>query len=147
MHLGEFPNCVEFSTFVMARQNYPYEKMAIDDHRLLMAHPETRVPSRDELEGAWTGTLVFLSAPNLSLLNQANPGCSEVELWHGGLHRFRGGLEIGSAAAPDLRRIDDETIVGRWTLRDLAPEPFLELQNYLGSSGEELDLRFVLARK
>jgi len=65
--------------------------------------------------------------PNLSLLNQANPQVFDAEFRAGrGMYRLRGGLDIGSAAAP---------------------EPFLALQNYLGSSGEDLELRFVLTRE
>jgi hypothetical protein len=147
MHLGDFPNGFEFSTFVMARQNYPYEKMAIDDHRLLMTHAATRPPSPAELEGSWKGTLVFLTTPNLSLLNQANPEVFDAEFRGGeAVYRLRRGLEAGKAATADLRLVDEKTIVGRWTLRDLAPETFLSLQNYLGSSGVELELRFVLTR-
>ena len=148
MHLGEFPNGIEFSTFVMARQNYPYEKMAIDDHRLLMTHPETRQPSQAELEGNWRGTFVFLSAPNLSLLNQANPEVFQAEFRGGEVQfRFRSGAEIGvGQAMPGLRRVDDKTMVGIWTLRDAAPELFLAFQHFLGSAGEALELRFVLAR-
>jgi len=148
MHLGDFPNGIEFSTFVMARQNYPYEKMAIDDHRLLMTHPETRLPTEAELEGAWRGTLVFLSAPNVSLLNQANPEVFEAGFRGGQLRcRFRGGIETGAGqAAPQLRRIDDKTVAGLWALRDTAPELFLAFPHFLGSAGDALELRFVLTR-
>ncbi|MBL8296205.1 MAG: hypothetical protein JNN08_30455, partial [Bryobacterales bacterium] len=148
MHLGEFPNGIEFSTFVMARQNYPYEKMAIDDHRLLMTHGETRPPTLAELEGTWRGTLVFLSAPNVSLLNQANPEVFQAEFGGSGMQvRFRAGVEIGAGQAmPELRRVDGKTVVGLWTLRDAAPELFLTFPRFLGSAGEELELRFVLTR-
>jgi cholesterol oxidase len=146
MHLGEFPNGIEFAAFVMARQNYPYEKMAIDDHRTLMAHPQTRPPARDELEGNWRGTLVFLSTPNISLLNQANPQLFEADFRGGeASYRFRGGLDLGRPAA-ELRRIDEQTIIGCWNLPDLTPEPFLALQNYIGSTSQGLEVRFVLTR-
>src|SRR5205823_229541 len=35
MHLGEFPHGVEFATFVMARNNYPFEKMSVPDHQAI----------------------------------------------------------------------------------------------------------------
>jgi cholesterol oxidase len=147
MHLGEFPNGFEFATFVMARQNYPYEKMAVDDHRMLMTHAKTRPASAEELEGAWRGTLVFLSAPNVSLLNQANPEAFEA-VFRGGAatYRLRGGVLDGGSHAAELRRVDEQTLVGRWALRDLAPELFLGLQNYVGSGADGLEMRFVLTR-
>jgi hypothetical protein len=51
MHLGDFPNGVEFASFVMERHNYPFEKMSIADHHAIFADPRTRVPRPDEL--AW----------------------------------------------------------------------------------------------
>jgi hypothetical protein len=148
MHLGDFPNGMEFATFVMARQNYPFEKMAIDDHRLLMTHPQSRQPSPDELEGNWRGTFVFVSNPNLSLLNQANPELLEATFQRGQPEwRFRGGIEAPrTAGMPELRRVDDRTMLGRWTMAGLAPDLFLTLQNYSGSSGAELEIRFILTR-
>jgi hypothetical protein len=145
MHLGEFPMGFEFSSFVMARQNYPFEKMSVDDHRALMAHPQTRTPMADEMEGVWKGTLVFLSTPNLSLLNQANPEIFEAE-FHAGQasYRLRGGLKLSGEA--EVRVLDERTAIGRWVMRDAVPELFVSLQNHLGSTGAELELRFVLTR-
>jgi hypothetical protein len=73
MHLGDFPNGLEFATFVMARHNYPFEKMSVDDHRLVFSDPRTTVPTATQLQGTWNGSLIFLPRPNSSLLNQANP--------------------------------------------------------------------------
>jgi hypothetical protein len=142
MHLGEF------ATFLMARQNYPYEKMTTDDHRMLMTHPQTRPPSSDELQGNWNGTLVFLPAQNLSLFNQVNPEVFEAAFRESDtVWRFRGGMEIEGAGTPEFRRVDQNTVIGCWTFRDLAPELFLTFQNCIGSSGAGLELRFVLTRK
>jgi hypothetical protein len=145
MHLGEFPNGIEFSTFVMARQNYPFEKMSVQDHQLLFAHERTRPPTATDLEGNWRGTLIFLATPDLSLWNQANPEVFEASFHSGAAsYRLRGGLDL--ASPPELRRVDEKTMLGRWTLPDLAPELFLRLQNYTGSSASGLELRFVLTR-
>ena len=73
MHLGDFPDGMVFSTFVMTRHNYPFEKMSVEDHQLIFGDPRARVPSAAELAGAWNGFLIFLTRPNVSLANQANP--------------------------------------------------------------------------
>jgi hypothetical protein len=43
MHIGDFPNGMEFATFVLARHNYPFE-LATDDDRKLIAAGPTKVP-------------------------------------------------------------------------------------------------------
>ena len=37
MHLGPFPDGVVFSSFVMTRTNYPFEKMSVEDHQAIFA--------------------------------------------------------------------------------------------------------------
>ena len=73
MHLGDFPNGLEFATFVMARNNYPFEKMSVEDHQLLFADPHTQVPTAAQLPGQWNGNLIFVEHPNSTILNQLNP--------------------------------------------------------------------------
>jgi hypothetical protein len=131
MHLGEFPNGLEFATFVMARNNYPFEKMSVPDHCLLFEHSRARVPRPEELMGTWEGSLVFLDRPDESLLNQANPGLLRVSFEPaGGAVRVRYALgapefeiqEIEKDAAAlgrELRRIDEETLIGKWSLPEL----------------------------
>jgi hypothetical protein len=48
MHIGEFPNGVEFATFVMARHNYPFE-MATDEDRKLIAAASKKKKARATL--------------------------------------------------------------------------------------------------
>jgi hypothetical protein len=131
MHLGEFPNGLEFATFVMARNNYPFEKMSVPDHCLLFEHSRATVPRPEELMGTWEGSLVFLDRPDESLLNQANPGLLRVSFEPaGGAVRVRYALgapefeiqEIEKDAAAlgrELRRIDEETLIGKWSLPEL----------------------------
>ena len=89
---------------------------------------------------------MFLNTPNISLLNAANPEVFEASFRGGqASYRLRGGLDLGSGT-PKLRRIDAQCVIGRRTLGDVAPELFLGLQNYLGSSGDALEIRFVLTR-
>jgi hypothetical protein len=42
MHLGSFPDGMEFATFVMERHNYPFQNMSVEDHRLAFADPRCR---------------------------------------------------------------------------------------------------------
>jgi hypothetical protein len=39
MHIGEFPNGIEFATFVLARHNYPFEAATEEDRALIAAGP------------------------------------------------------------------------------------------------------------
>ena len=41
MHIGDFPNGMEFATFVMARHNYPFELATGDDQKLIAAGGNT----------------------------------------------------------------------------------------------------------
>ncbi len=73
MHLGKFPEGLEFATFVMARNNYPFENMSVPDHQAIFNGDHVRVPGRAEIAGAWEGHVIFLTRPDVSLLNQLNP--------------------------------------------------------------------------
>jgi cholesterol oxidase len=73
MHLGDFPNGLEFSTFVMARHNYPFEKMSLPDHQTIFNGARARIPTPEEIAGSWEGYLIFLTRPDVSLLNQLDP--------------------------------------------------------------------------
>ena len=39
MHIGDFPDGIEFATFIMARHNYPFELATDDDKKLIAAGP------------------------------------------------------------------------------------------------------------
>jgi hypothetical protein len=159
MHLGDFPNGVEFSAFVMARNNYPFEKMALQDHDLLFAHEQARTPALGDLAGTWTGTLVVQGRPNLSLLNQANPPLFRVTFGEApdGLEaRYRIGTEGSwpevSRVLPraevqrDLRLIDGKTLLGRWPAPEFLTGLLVVLGNYLDLSVLP-PFRFVLSRQ
>jgi cholesterol oxidase len=154
MHLGEFSNGVEFSAFVMARHNYPFEKMSLDDHRLLFAHPRARVPAPADLAGVWDGYLVFLTAPNVSLVNQANP-----LLFHLEAQPASGGVTIRTQLGPltgctldaatlatMFRVIDNQTLLGKWTAPDLHPLAQPGLSDFLEPQPEGFAINFVLKR-
>ena len=41
MHIGDYPNGVEFATFVLARYNYPFELATDEDRKLIAAGPDS----------------------------------------------------------------------------------------------------------
>jgi len=149
MHLGEFPTGLEFATFVMARNNYPFEKMAIEDHQLLFGHPRVRQPAIPDLHGQWTGHLIFLARPAVSLTNQANPALFRVSFredrgeiearyqfgfHHAGLPEFIPELLVRYTLAEiqqKLRVIDSRTLLGRWPAPDLDFGLFNRLRDHL----------------
>jgi hypothetical protein len=49
MHIGDFPNGMEFATFVLARYNYPFE-LATDDDKKLIADTTTADPGHGASE-------------------------------------------------------------------------------------------------
>ena len=55
MHLGTFPDGIEFATFVMARQNYPFENMSVPDADALFNDTRATVPTADAIAGDWDG--------------------------------------------------------------------------------------------
>jgi hypothetical protein len=139
MHLGTFPNGVEFATFVMARNNYPFEKMAVPDHDAIFADPNLRVPDAAELAGSWKGYLVFLRRPDLALHNQFNPPLLRVHFTTGTGGTMEARMRMGvvsharmvrfdqdcvrltgsSSTTEEIRRIDAGTLIGR-TIRNAA---------------------------
>lgn len=130
MHVGRFPDGFEFATFVMARNNYPFAKMAVPDHDAIMGGPRARVPTSTELTGSWKGHLVFLRRPELALHNQFNPPVLRFDFaGNGGTARVRIGplasqthvqfdpdcvrLTSSAASREELRMLDTDTLIGR----------------------------------
>jgi cholesterol oxidase len=116
MHLGEFPNGLEFATFVMARHNYPFEKMSVPDHNLIFNGERAQIPAPEELTGSWDGYLIFLSRPDASLLNQLDPvhfRLKFVPTAAGVECRFRlGRMQARMALGEDLEIIRSATASG-----------------------------------
>jgi hypothetical protein len=165
MHLGEFPRGVEFATFVMARHNYPFELMSIEDHHLLFGHARARPPEADHLTGTWTGRLLLLARSGSSLLKRANPVVFTISFRQAGAGlegRYRFGLahaasgvelteEYVRVASPaewqeDLRVIDTGTLLGRRTASTLPPALLRSLENFVASEADRLTFSFVLSR-
>jgi cholesterol oxidase len=163
MHLGEFPRGIEFATFVMARYNYPFEQMSIDDHRLLFGHARATQPDAAHLAGRWTGQLVMLARAGSILMKAANPVTVQVTF-----HETENGLEgrcgfgIGGAVPEpehvparvmslpdwrqDFRLLPGGTLVGRWTLANPAAGLVRSLERFLEPGDERFTCHLVLTR-
>jgi hypothetical protein len=165
MHLGDFPNGLEFATFVMERHNYPFEKMSVPDHHAIFNDPRTRVPKPEELPGEWHGHLVLLTRPNTSLLNQANPVLFRIIFEADGdsvKARFRFGMiSIGSEVEfsdeylkitnitsfhDEIRLIGDDMLIGKWASPELNPILLRGLQDYLEPEQNRFSIYYVLTR-
>jgi cholesterol oxidase len=133
MHLGNFPGGLETATFVMARHNYPFEKMSVPDHQAIFTGDHVHIPTPSEMAGNWEGHLIFLTRPDISLLNQVNPVLFRLRLIptaNGVEARFRFGLlsakkevEFTDESArlldipglqSEIRMIDADNLIGKW---------------------------------
>ncbi len=170
MHLGTFPTGLEFATFVMARHNYPFKNMSVPDHLAIFTGDRARVPKPTEIAGEWRGHILFLTRPDVSLLNQVNPVAFHVRFLptaNGAEARFSFGLGpaggptywtdefarlVASAGiAEEMRIVDDQTMLGRWVsapsalwLRDPVLQP--ALCGYLEPRQNSMVLNYVLER-
>jgi Choline dehydrogenase and related flavoproteins len=165
MHLGTFPDGLEFATFVMERNNYPFEKMAVEDHHAIFNDARAFVPTPQQVLGDWQGHLIFLRNPNLSLLNQFNPAALRVKFEQtptGVSARYRFGL-ITSSGQPEsseefvhitdsamfrheLRMIDSDTMIGRWAATEPSAALLQGLQQHLEPAGNRFVFYYLLTR-
>jgi cholesterol oxidase len=155
MHLGTFPNGLEFATFVMARHNYPFANMSIADHQLLFSDPRATVPSPTAIEGGWDGHLIFLSNPDTSLLNQISPVLFHISFeTRGGqtMANCRAGVieftlpQDSTTLAKDFRLMGKDTILGKWEPASLDPGIARSLASLMELPPETLSLYLVLRR-
>jgi hypothetical protein len=132
MHLGRFPKGLEVATFVLARNNYPFQKMAIPDHETIFHGDRVRVPAPAELAGSWTGYVVLLRRPDLGLRNQFNPPLLRLT-FDPGTAVMKARMSLGpvpsekqvqfdadrirltdsSSFTEEIRQIDADTLIGR----------------------------------
>jgi len=153
MHLGEYPLGIEFATFVMERHNYPFEKMSIDDHRMLWDDVQAAAPKPSDLDGEWEATLVFLTRPNVNLLNQANPvifrmTCSKNGQTVNAKCRYAAGQEsehTWTAAAREerLRLLPDASLLGTWPLSDFPAALLGAASEHASAETGRLAIRWV----
>ncbi|HBY61835.1 MAG TPA: hypothetical protein DEH78_18595, partial [Solibacterales bacterium] len=165
MHLGDFPNSMEFASFVMERHNYPFEKMSVADHHAIFNHARTRAPGAGDLAGDWEGRLVFLADPNVSLLNQVNPVLFRLsfETVDGKTRaRYRFGLASrdsdvdftddfvrlsdGTGFQDEIRMIGPDMMIGKWVSPELDALLLRGLQHYLEPGRGRFSFYYVLNR-
>jgi cholesterol oxidase len=164
MHLGTFPHGVEFATFVLARHNYPFEQMSIEDHRLLLGHERAVAPEPGQLEGDWRGQLVLLARPGAILMTKTNPVTLRLAFRASGSDldgEARFGLQsldtvLGTTppharVAPpetwrDELRLVGDTLVGRWVMPDLAEGLLRPLEPFVESGAGRFTCHFVATR-
>lgn len=165
MHLGDFPNGIEFAAFVMARHNYPFEKMSIADHNLIFRDPHTSVPNAAQLEGTWAGNLVFVTNPDTTLLNQINPVAFQLSFHNTGAG-WEGHYRLGPASGDvnvnitaefvelidgtsfhdEIRSIDNDTLIGKWASPQINPALLEGLSSYVEPRGDRFVVYYVLTR-
>jgi hypothetical protein len=133
MHFGQFPSGIEFATFVMARHNYPFEKMAVPDHQAIFNGDHVHVPAPGDIAGSWEGHLIFLTRPDVTLLNQLNPIAFRLRFiptTNGVEGRYQFGILSGQMQVQftsefvrlidftsfhdEIRMIDPKTMIGKW---------------------------------
>jgi len=165
MHIGDFPNGVEFATFVMARNNYPFEKMSADDHRLMFMDPHTSVLNAGQLQGQWNGNLILVAHPNSTLLNQMNPVVFQLSFTNQGTQlraSYKFGLISGESQVEmtpeyvqlsdftsfqeQIRMIDNDTMIGKWVSSDIFPSLADPLRNYVEPGSSQLAFYYILTR-
>jgi cholesterol oxidase len=163
MHLGTFPTGMEFATFVMARNNYPFENMSVEDHRLIFADQRTWAPSAAELEGQWNGHLIFVANPNATLLNQVSPVLFHVSFDASGQQaQYRFGRAAAesridyssvfsraldwTSGKTEIRMIDSGTMIGKWLLAEAEPDCLPGLSFFLEPQADRFAFYFVLMR-
>lgn len=131
MHLGTFPGGRVFATFVMARNNYPFEKMAAPDHDYIFDGDHVRPPSAADVSGVWRGHIVFHKQPEAALHNQFNPpfmratfrasgNVTEAFIRTGLFSKTRKAefgpdrLSLrGNSQTDEIRLLDRDTLIGR----------------------------------
>jgi hypothetical protein len=117
MHLGTFPDGLEFATFVMSRNNYPFENMSVEDHQAIFADPRNKAPDVAALAGSWNGRLILLPTTGNSLLNQVSPVEFQVSVRQGTAQYSIGPAQFATpldAAAMErsFRQVDGDTVLG-----------------------------------
>jgi cholesterol oxidase len=149
MHVGEYPNGFEVSSFVLARYTYPLDHMSIEDHRLLFARPDLAAV---QPQGDWEGHLILLDRPATALLTAPK---TAVFRFTGAGNQFRVGFDVAGAtqwsdplpaAANELRALDSDTLIGRWSATALPPALADSLRGYVEPYAGALVFYYFLRR-
>jgi hypothetical protein len=152
MHLGEYPNGFEVSTFVLARYTYPLDRMSIDDHRLLFALPGLAAVAPEQAQGDWEGHLILLDRPATTLLTAPKTAVFRLSAAD---NQFRVGFDNAGAiqwsdplpaAANELRSLDPDTLIGRWSASALPATLVDSLRGYVEPYAGALVFYYFLRR-
>lgn len=163
MHLGEFPHGMEFATFVMARHNYPFAHMSIDDHRLLFDHDRAVPPEQAQLAGPWTGRVIMLARAGSILMTAVNPVTALLSFQptdDGVEGRCAFGVagadpDVSGALArtvslaawqQDFRLLPGDTLVGGWRMTDPDAGLLRALERFVEPGDERFTCHLVLMR-
>lgn len=151
MHLGEFPNGVEFATFVMERYSYSLQDMSIEDHQMLLGRTDFPRPSPGQVTGEWTGNFIVVEHPNTALLD--HPERLPVRLTWRPNAPLR--MELGNGmkwditadlSAQELRMLGQDTVIGKWETASLDSSAVGALRDYLEPYANAVVFRYVLTR-
>jgi hypothetical protein len=152
MHLGQFPNGIEFAAFVMSRHNYPLERMSLDDHERIFTMPAVSAVSAAELAGGWEGTFVPLENPGTNLLRRVPPATARLQAAANGDYSLSlaGGvpaLTLSQAQVTlESRRINANTILGRASLSSPDAALVTSMRSYGELKQNKLVLYYLLNR-
>jgi len=147
MHLGDFPNGVEFATFVLERYSYAFPFMSMDDYYMLFA--SGRLPQASELGGQWNGNFIFIEHPNIALLSYPQPVPVQVSFASNALTIQLPGeskLNAGTPQPQDVRLIETDTLIGQWTSENLNQGILNALWDYVEPYGSSFGLHYVLMK-
>ena len=148
MHLGDFPNGVEFATFVLERYSYDFQFMSIDDYHLLLAGSQPA--TQPTLAGKWSGNFIFLDHPNIALLSYPKP--PDVQLTFssdtGLTIQMADGtkVNVGALSLPDMRMVGPDTIVGKWNSNNMDPAVVHALWDYIEPFADSYVLYYVMKK-
>lgn len=151
MHLGAFPNGVEFATFVMERYSYSFQDMSIEDYQMLFAKPDLSSPTLEQLSSNWSGNFIWLEHPNVLLLRHPRHLRMSVTLTQD--LRFKSELDNqpelninGELSLRNMRTVDPSTIIGRWEASNLDPASLQVLRDYAEPYASTFTFYFVVRR-
>ena len=114
MHLGTFPDGIEFAAFVMSRNNYPFENMSIEDHGRMFADARNAAPAAAQLAGTWNGRVILVPTTADTLLNQLSPVLFHVTFSDGKARYDAGPVQFSQPLdLAAFRLIDAQTVIGK----------------------------------
>jgi hypothetical protein len=148
MHLGDFPNGIEFATFVLERYSYGFEYMSIDDYNVLMG--DSQPATQAQLTGQWSGNFIFLEHPNVALLSYPKPPGVQLTFTSatGPTIQLADGTKVNAGTLPlaDMRIVGADTIIGKATSGNLDPATLHALWDYVEPTADSFALYYVMKR-